>query len=132
MMVGADGGVLLEDLGLVWLFHILFNGHQAFLAGLLQDVKEQCHQLHVTRLGVLAALEAQAQTCDGGLDDLGLVVGEKRTHCGTANGDQFKRQGMQNHHDVAAVKDVNAKHANQDDKPADDYKHSGGVRGVER
>jgi hypothetical protein len=74
---------------------VLLDGHQAFLAGLLQDVVQQRQQLHVARLGVLAALEAAAQARDGGLDHLHLVVGQEGAHRGTADGDHLERQRLQ-------------------------------------
>ena len=48
---------------------------------------------------------------DGGLEYLGLVVDRKGAQCATKNGDQLKRQGLQNDLDVAAVEHIHAKDA---------------------
>jgi hypothetical protein len=58
VVVVAHRRVLLEQRRVVRVLDVLLDRHQAFLARLLQDVVEQRQQLHVARLGVLAALEA--------------------------------------------------------------------------
>ena len=107
----------------MWLFNVFLDCHQTFIAGFLENVEHQRHQFHVACFGVLAAFKALAQSLDGGLHYLGLVVGEKGTNGCAANRDHFKGQGVQDHHDVATVKDVDAKDAHQYDQPADDYEH---------
>jgi hypothetical protein len=77
----------------------LLDRHQAFLARLLQHVVEQRHQLHVARLGVLAALEALGEPRHGRLEHLRLVVGDERAdgraHDGDiSNGSAFRMTPM--------------------------------------
>ena len=44
--------IRLKQLGFVGRIDVLFNRHQAFLAGFLQNVKQQGHQLQVAFFGV--------------------------------------------------------------------------------
>jgi hypothetical protein len=74
MVVVPDVGYFLKISDSCGVFDVLLDRHQAFLAGLLQDVVEQRHQFHVARLGVLGALERLGDQRDGGLEHLGLVV----------------------------------------------------------
>ena len=126
MVVVAHHRVLLEQRRAVRLFHVLLDRHQAFLARLLQDVVHQRHQLHVARLGVLAALEALAQAARRGLQHLGLVVGDEGAERRAADGCHLEGQRMQHHGDVAAVRDEHAEHGRQRDDPANDDEHVGG------
>jgi hypothetical protein len=96
---------------------------QTFLAGLLQDVVHQGQQLHVARLGVLAALEAAQRARNGRLDDRHLVVDQKRAQRGTANHGHFPRQRLQDRTHVAAVGDEHPEHGTQCDDPTDDDEH---------
>jgi hypothetical protein len=125
VVVVADGRVLLEQRRLVRVLDIVLDRHQALLAGLLQDVVKQRHQLHVARLGVLAALEALPHAGQRGLQHLGLVVRDEGAQRGTADGGHFERQRLQHHADVAAVRDEHAEHGTERDEPADDDEHDG-------
>jgi len=132
MVIVAHRGVFLEDLGLVWRLDILFDRHQAFLAGLLQDVVEHGHQLHVAGLGVLGPLERHGQCGQGGLDDLGLVVHHKGAQRATQNGDDLEGQGLEDHADIPAVHDVHTEDAAQADDVTDDDEHALDVLGGNR
>ncbi|MNT38272.1 hypothetical protein D3C72_1744580 [compost metagenome] len=133
MVVAADCGVFFENFGFPGGFHILFNRHQTFFAGFLQDVIEHRHQLHVPRLRVLGALERHGDRGHGGFEHLGLVVHNKRTEGATHDGDDFKRQRRQDHLDVSAVKDIHAEDASEADDVTNDDEHAfdglGGCRG---
>ena len=123
VVVVADHRVFLEQRRSVRLFHVLLDRHQAFLAGLLQDVVHQRHQLHVARLGVLAALEALAQALGRGLQHLGLVVGDERAEGRASNGRHLEGQCLQHHGDVAAVRDEHTENGRQRNDPANDDEH---------
>jgi hypothetical protein len=105
VVVGADGGVFFENLGLLGFFDVFFNRHQPFFAGFLEDVEHQRHELHVARLGVFAALEAGTQARHGLLDHLHLVVGQEGAHSGAPDGQHFPGEGLQDYTDVSAVDD---------------------------
>jgi hypothetical protein len=102
---------------------VLLDRHQAFFARLLQDVVQQRHQLHVARLGVLAALEAARQAGGRGLEHLHLVVGDEGSERRAHDRDHLEWQCVQHDGDVAAVRDVHAEHAAQRNDPADDDEH---------
>ena len=125
VVVVADDGVLLEQRGAVRILDVLLDGHQAFLARLLQDVVQQRQQFHVARLAELAALEAGAQALHRALDHLHLVVGQERSARRAEDRDELHRQRVRNDGDVAFFGDVHAEDATQCDDPADDHKHFG-------
>ncbi len=125
MVVAAHRGVFGEYFRLCRRLHILFNRHQPLFAGLLQDVIEHRHQLHVARLGVFGPLERHRDGLHGGLDHLGLVVDDKRPHRRTADGGHFKRQRLQHHANGPAMQDEHAKDADQADDVTNDDEHGG-------
>ena len=104
-------------------FDVLFNGHQTFLAGFLKDVVQQGHEFQIPFLGIDGALERLRNHGNGGFENLGLVVDRKGTQGATKNGDELERQGVENHPNVATVKDVNTEDATHGDDITDDNYH---------
>jgi len=129
VVVGGDGGVLLEHRRLVRVLHVLLDRHQAFLAGLLQQVVLQRHELHVARLGVTAALEATRQPLERSFHHLHLVVDDESAQGRAQDGRHLERQGLEHHGDVAPVEDVDAEDAKHRNDKTDDDEH---VFGPER
>ena len=124
MVIAAHRGVLFENLGFVGRLDILFNGHQPLFAGLLQDVIEHRHQLHVACLGVFGALERHGNGRCRGLEHLGLVVDHKGPERTAQNGDDLEGQGLQDHGNISTVQHIHAEDTAEADDVTDDDKHA--------
>ena len=124
VVIAAHCRVFLEDFRLGGRFHIFLDGHQPLFAGLLQNVIEHCHELHVTRLGVLGALERHGYRRHRGLEHLGLVVDHKRAQRTAENRHDLEGERLQDHGNVAAVQDIHPEDAPEDDDVTDDDEHA--------
>ena len=127
VMIIADRGELLENRRVLGVFNVILDRHQPFLAYLLEDVVEQRHQLHVTRLGVFRAFQQRGERGQGRLQHLGLVGHDECAERATADGHELGGHRRDDHVDVAAMNDVRTEDATHCDGVADDYQHLGGL-----
>lgn len=123
MVVGQDVRVLLEQRRFVGLFHVRLDGHQAFLAGLLQQVVQQGQQAHEPGFGVLGAFDGQRNGSCCGLQHLGLIAHDEGAKRPATNGGHFKRQCLAQHGHVATVQSVDAEDAAEGHEVTDEDKH---------
>lgn len=123
MLVRQQLWILLEDLRVVRLFHIHFDGHQTFFAGFLQQVIQQSQQAHKARFGVFGAFERRWNGLDRGFEHLGLVTHDECANRRTTNGGHFKGECFGQYAHVSAMQGVDTENAAKGDDVTNKDKH---------
>ena len=89
VMVFENIGVLLEERAFFRLLDVGFDGQQAFLAHLHQDVVDQFEQVHVFVTLITRALGQSERLRERLFGNLGRVADHERAECGAADHDDF-------------------------------------------
>ncbi|MNT41761.1 hypothetical protein D3C72_1781350 [compost metagenome] len=97
---------------------MVFQRHEAFAAGLVEQFVHQAEDIDVVLLLVARALEHADHGLQRLLDRLGRGADQERTQRGTADDDQFVR--LPQRPKAAVCAEVAAQHADDDDQESND------------
>ncbi len=121
VVVGLHLGVVAEQRALGWAFDVVFQRHEAFAAGLVEQFIEQAEHIDVVLLLVARALEHANHGLQGLLDRLGRRAHQESAERGTADDDQLV--GLPEGTQAAVGTEVAPDHADDDDQESNDDEH---------